>query len=151
MPKKIDDKKTPAKTHPKTSPGARSKYFEGVGRRKTAIARVRVFSGSGKITINDREARSYFPLESLTKKALSPLNELKLVSKLNVSAKISGGGSNAQSEAFRHGLARALVVFDEGFKKRLRALGFLTRDPRMVERKKYGFKKARRAPQWKKR
>jgi small subunit ribosomal protein S9 len=87
----------------------------------------------------------------LRETALAPLNNLKLADKFDVTIKVVGGGIHAQAEAVRHGLARALVLSDAGLKKRLRGLGFLTRDPRMVERKKYGLKKARRAPQWQKR
>ena len=126
------------------------RYFEAVGRRKTAIARVRIFSGKGQATVNDKPIKEYFPLARHSRTALSPINDLKLED-FRVSAKISGGGIAAQAEAVRHGIARALILVEPDFKKRLRAMGFLTRDPRMVERKKYGLKKARRAPQWAKR
>lgn len=128
-----------------------SKYFEGVGRRKTAIARVRISSGKGSVLINGKTIEKYFVLAKEREAAVSPLSKLKLDNQFDVNVKVSGGGIMAQSEALRHGLARAIVLFDEEFKKRLRVLGFLTRDSRMVERKKYGMKKARRAPQWKKR
>lgn len=127
------------------------KHFEGVGRRKTAIARVRISKGHGKVMVNDKEIGNYFQLPELREKALSSLNDLKLGNPLNISVHVSGGGLKAQAEAIRHGLARALVIFDGDLKKRLRQFGFLTRDSRMVERKKFGLKKARRAPQWKKR
>ena len=127
------------------------RHFEGVGRRKTAVARVRITKGSGKITVNDKEIESYFQLPELREKALASVTDLKLGNPVNISIRVSGGGLKAQAEAIRHGLARALVIFDEGLKKRLRQFGFLTRDSRMVERKKFGLKKARRAPQWKKR
>lgn len=128
------------------------KYFEAVGRRKTAVARVRIFQNKeGSMTINNRDFKAYFPLASQRIKANAPAEALKLKDKLKVIVKVNGGGSTAQAEAIRHGLSRALVVFNEEFRKMLRGLGYLTRDSRMVERKKYGLKKARRAPQWQKR
>ncbi len=129
----------------------KAKYYEVLGRRKTATARVRLSLGSGRVTVNDKELKEYFRSPGLEQAALSPLENLKLGAKFDVNVKVRGGGIHAQSEAVRHGLARALTVFNAEFKKRLRNLGFLTRDPRMVERKKYGLKKARRAPQWQKR
>lgn len=143
----------PQKLHKekKISAKSGSRYFEGIGRRKTAVARVRIWPGRGEILINDKNPAAYFTLERLKSSALSPLSELKIADKVDVSAKIIGGGIKAQAEAFRHGLSRAITVWDGDFKKRLRGLGFLTRDSRMVERKKYGLKKARRAPQWQKR
>jgi small subunit ribosomal protein S9 len=142
--------KTPAKSTTAHKPKD-SKYFEGVGRRKTAIARVRISSGKGSVVVNGKTLEKYFVLAKEREAAVAPLAKLKLDNQFDVNAKVSGGGIMAQSEALRHGLARAIVLFDEEFKKRLRVLGFLTRDSRMVERKKYGMKKARRAPQWKKR
>jgi small subunit ribosomal protein S9 len=127
------------------------KYVEGIGRRKTAVARVRIGQGNGNITINDKNYNDYFSLPALQKKVLAPISELKLTEKFSVSAKVEGGGINAQAEAIRHGLARALTVMNPSFKKRLAVVGYVTRDSRMVERKKYGLKKARRAPQWQKR
>lgn len=127
------------------------KYVEGVGRRKTAVARVRIVGGRGKFSVNERDLEQYFSLPRLRIVASAPLEKLKLSSKYNVSVKVHGGGPKAQSEAVRLGLSRALVLKNPDFKIRLHVLGFLTRDPRMVERKKYGLKKARRAPQWAKR
>ena len=129
----------------------KARYFEGVGRRKTAIARVRVTNGVGGVVVNERKAAEYFPLKSMQKVFMEPLVNLKMADTLGVSVKVKGGGLAAQADAVRHGLARALVLLNPEFQKRLRTLGFLTRDPRMVERKKYGLKKARRAPQWAKR
>jgi small subunit ribosomal protein S9 len=126
------------------------RYFEAVGRRKTAIARVRLFAGAGKITANDKEFASYFPSQKLQSTVTSPLERLS-EKDWTVNLKLGGGGVKAQAEAARLGIARALVKVNPEHKKQLRALGFLTRDPRMVERKKYGLKKARRAPQWAKR
>lgn len=128
------------------------KYFEGVGRRKTAVARVRISQHKeGGLTINNRDYKAYFPLASQRMKVKSPVEALKIKDQLKVTVKVKGGGLMAQAEAARHGLSRALVVFNEQFRKPLRGLGYLTRDSRMVERKKYGLKKARRAPQWQKR
>lgn len=147
-------KKSPASTTKKiekTPKSATLKYFEGIGRRKTAVARVRIQNGQGKSQINGKDSVDYFGSSELKEIALAPISELKIPEKFDVSIKVAGGGVRAQSEAIRHGLSRALVGFNEDFKKRLHGLGFLTRDSRMVERKKYGLKKARRAPQWKKR
>ncbi len=133
------------------------KYFEGVGRRKSAIARVRFYPAAAKATkhpiaVNGREVNSYFPLKRLQKDLLVPLKIVKTVpEKFGVSAKVAGGGMTAQEEAIRLGLARALSAFSPEFRKELKDLGLLTRDARVVERKKYGRRKARRAPQWKKR
>ncbi len=127
------------------------RYFEGVGRRKTAVARVRITKGTGAFIVNGKKSGEYFNMPLFDTMASSPLEKMALSGKFNISAKVSGGGVNAQAEAVRLGLARALVVNDAEARSKLRTLGFLTRDPRMVERKKYGLKKARRAPQWKKR
>jgi len=126
------------------------KYIEGVGRRKTATARVRIYEGKGDYLVNEKPLKDYFKVERFIKTALAPLELLK-IKDMYFTVKVKGGGIMAQSEAVRHGLSRALVKFNESFKKLLREAGFLTRDPRMVERKKYGLKKARRAPQWQKR
>ncbi|KPJ71436.1 30S ribosomal protein S9 [Parcubacteria bacterium DG_74_3] len=129
-----------------------SRYFEAVGRRKTAKARVRLFTrGEKKFLINEKPLEVYFPLTTLREKAQSPLEIMKCQDKFQVSVLVRGGGFNAQSEAIRHGLAQALVEFNPEFRKRLKKTGFLTRDPRMRERKKPGLKRARRAPQWHKR
>ena len=138
---------TKKEAQPKTS----HKYFEGVGRRKTATARVRLSKGEAAAMVNEKPIKDYFQLEELAEKALQPITSLKLGDKFGVSAKVQGGGIHAQAEAVRHGLARALILLDPELKVQLRSLGYLTRDPRMVERKKYGFLKARRAPQWQKR
>lgn len=126
-------------------------YFEAVGRRKTAIARVRLYTKKTGITVNDKDYKKYFPTMRLQKEAEAPLEKMKISEKLGAVIKVKGGGLSAQAEAVRHGISRALVEFNSEFKKRLRRVGYLTRDSRMVERKKYGLKKARRAPQWKKR
>ena len=126
------------------------KYFEGLGKRKTAVARVRLQAGKG-ITVNGMDYTDYFNVRRSQHAVPQPLELLGLLGEFSVSAKVHGGGPNAQSEAVRHGIARALVKIDPDYKKRLRRAGFITRDSRMVERKKYGLKKARRAPQWQKR
>ena len=130
------------------------KYFEAVGRRKTAIARVRIFRaspGEPEVLVNDKNYKKYFPLLRQHKTVLSPLELFNVQDKTKTTVHVSGGGLSSQAEAVRHGISRALVVMDETLKKKLRRAGFITRDSRMVERKKYGLKKARRAPQWKKR
>lgn len=150
---------TPAK-HINTKPGdakhhaeseSRGRYIEAVGRRKTAIARVRLTAGSGLVVVNGMAPREYFTLPRLITAALAPLASLKIHQTYDVSAQVSGGGIHAQAEAIRLGIARAIVAREPEWKKRLRVEGFLTRDSRMVERKKYGLKKARRRPQWAKR
>ncbi len=127
------------------------RYFEAVGRRKTAIARVRLFTKAGDFAVNDRSHEAYFPTFTLRKTAEDALERMKLFGRFKISAHVEGGGIRAQAEAIRHGLARCLVKFNPDFRKRLRRVGFLTRDPRVKERKKPGLKKARRAPQWRKR
>ena len=129
----------------------KKRYWAAVGRRKTAVARVRILDGSGEIAINKRTVDNYFPLMRFKKNAIEPLKHLKLENKYNAIVKVSGGGVSAQAGAVSHGLARALSLAEPDFKLKLRQAGLLTRDSRMVERKKYGLKKARRAPQWAKR
>jgi len=126
------------------------RYFEAVGRRKTAVARVRIMKGDGKVTANEKELGAYFPAAKLQNAVRSPLERLSEKG-WDVTLRLGGGGLKAQAEAARLGISRALVKINPEYKKQLRAFGFMTRDPRMVERKKYGLKKARRAPQWAKR
>ena len=126
-------------------------YFYGTGRRKDSVARVRVYTGTGKITINDRDIDNYFGLETLKLIVRSPLVLLGLEGKYDVVVRVSGGGVYGQAGAIRHGLSRALLQFNPGLRSTLKKAGFLTRDPRMKERKKYGLKAARRAPQCSKR
>lgn len=142
---------TVAKTTTNKEPRAAGRYAGGVGRRKTAIARVRLTKGKGAVSVNERPINQYFFLARYRDVAVAPLTQMKLDSQYDVTVHVRGGGVAAQAEAVRHGIARALLVTNPEFRKRLRNLGFLTRDPRMVERKKYGLKKARRAPQWSKR
>lgn len=129
-----------------------ARYFEAIGRRKTAIARVRLFTrGEKAFLVNEKPYQSYFPTLELQQIAQAPLEKMKCLDKFKILAKVKGGGFHAQAEALRHGLARALVLFNPDFRKRLKKAGYLTRDPRMRERKKFGLKRARRAPQWQKR
>lgn len=122
-----------------------------VGRRKTAAARVRIQPGKGEITINGKELSVFFPISFWQQKVKSPLQSAGREESMDVSVKVIGGGVNSQAEAVRHGIARALVVWDEALKPVLKAEGFLTRDARMRERKKFGRRRARRGHQWRKR
>ena len=126
-------------------------YFYGTGRRKNSVARVRVYSGTGKIIINDRDIDDYFGLETLKLIVRQPLAVAGVEGKFDIVVRVSGGGVSGQAGAIRHGIARALLQYDENLRGELKKAGFLTRDPRMKERKKYGLKAARRAPQFSKR
>ena len=126
-------------------------YFYGTGRRKKSVARVRIVPGTGVITINGRDIDDYFGLETLKLIVNQPFGVTGTEGKYDIIATVVGGGISGQAGAIRHGLARALVQSDEALKPALKAAGFLTRDPRMKERKKYGLKGARRAPQFSKR
>lgn len=125
--------------------------YLGTGRRKSSIARVRLLPGNGKIIINKRELAAYFGLETMKMVVVSPLEATQTTGKFDVMVNVKGGGTTGQAGAIRHGIARALLKADEDFKGILRKAGYLTRDPRMKERKKYGLKAARRAPQFSKR
>lgn len=131
-------------------PAPSGRYVEGIGRRKTAVARVRLFKGEGKVFVENRMLAEYFQVPRLRDVVTAPFTRLKIDS-FDVHAHVQGGGLNSQAEAIRLGIARALVDGDGDLKKQLRGLGFMTRDSRAVERKKYGLKKARRSPQWAKR
>jgi small subunit ribosomal protein S9 len=126
-------------------------YYYGTGRRKNAVARVRVYASQGPVTVNGKPVEEVFPVDSWRQLALMPLMVTNTRTDVTVIAKTHGGGSSGQAGAFAHGLARALVVMDESLKPRLRAAGLLTRDSRMKESKKYGLKRARKAPQYTKR
>ena len=126
-------------------------YFYGTGRRKHSVARVRVYNGTGKITINDRDIDDYFGLETLKLIVRQPLAVAGVEGKFDIVVRVAGGCVSGQAGAIRHGLSRALLVYDENLRGELKKAGFLTRDPRMKERKKYGLKAARRAPQFSKR
>jgi small subunit ribosomal protein S9 len=152
--KKEKDMPMPADREKKV---VKDKYFSGIGRRKAAIARVRLFEVSQKkpandlIMVNERTLKQFMDLSEMQEIAEAPLKATDSADKFSVTIKVRGGGIRGQAEAIRLGIARALVKFNEDFRKNLRDLGYLTRDARVVERKKAGLKKARRAPQWQKR
>ena len=129
---------------------ANSKYY-GTGRRKSSVARVYLVPGTGKITINKRDIDEYLGLETLKVIVRQPLVATETVDKFDVLVNVKGGGYSGQAGAIRYGIARALLQVDADYRPTLKAAGFLTRDPRMKERKKYGLKAARRAPQFSKR
>ena len=126
-------------------------YFYGTGRRKKSVARVRIVPGTGVITINKRDIDDYFGLETLKLIVRQPLVTTDMLGKVDIVVTVAGGGVSGQAGAIRHGVARALLGLNAEFRPALKAAGFLTRDPRMKERKKYGLKAARRAPQFSKR
>ena len=131
---------------------SKKKYFYGTGRRKSSVARVRVYeNGTGSIIINGREIDNYFGLDTLKLIVNQPLVAANLVGKVDVVVSVAGGGVSGQAGAIRHGISRALLQLNPEYRATLKAAGFLTRDPRMKERKKYGLKAARRAPQFSKR
>ena len=153
MPKKSSKRKITKKTSgskPKAVP--KIKFFGAVGRRKRAVARVRLSVQKEKIfLVNEKTLEAYFPILELQAKIFSPLKETECLNKFKVSVITKGGGLQGQAEAIRHGISRALILFNPDFRKTLKKAGFLTRDSRMRERKKFGLKRARRAPQWSKR
>ena len=126
-------------------------YFYGTGRRKSSVARVRLYAGKGEITINGRNIDDYFGLETLKLIVRQPLVLTNTAEKFDIVCRVNGGGVTGQAGAIRHGVARALLQYDAELRAELKKAGFLTRDPRMKERKKYGLKGARRAPQFSKR
>ena len=126
-------------------------YFYGTGRRKSSVARVRLYQGTGKITINDRDIDEYFGLETLKLIVRQPLVLTETDGKFDIVCRVAGGGVSGQAGAIRHGIARALLKVDAEFRPALKKAGFLTRDPREKERRKYGLKKARKASQFSKR
>ena len=126
-------------------------FFYGTGRRKNSVARVRLYPGTGKITINDRDIDDYFGLDTLKLIVRQPLELTDNTQRFDVVCRVNGGGVSGQAGAIRHGISRALLVYSDELRPALKKAGFLTRDPRMTERKKYGLKGARRAPQFSKR
>jgi small subunit ribosomal protein S9 len=126
-------------------------YYYGTGRRKSSVARVRVYPGSGSFKVNDRDIDDYFGLDTLKVISRQPLALTGTVEKFDIIANVRGGGVTGQAGAIRHGISRALLLYSEELRPVLKKAGFLTRDPRMKERKKYGLKAARRAPQFSKR
>lgn len=154
----VKSKETPEKT----ADNGGEKYYEAIGRRKSSVARVRVYTikstdqlngkNDALITVNNKNYLDYFHNNQEAKEIVeAPLRKLKSADRFKATVVISGGGINGQAEAICHGLARALVLFDPNFAKKLKKSGYLTRDPREKERRKYGLKKARKAPQWAKR
>lgn len=140
--------------------GAKEKYFEAIGRRKTAVARVRLMTrksgdklteDTALMTVNDKDYAEYFLDKNLILRIEQPLRRLKSLQRFKVTVRVNGGGISGQADAVRHGISRALELFDANFRKKLKKAGFLTRDPRKVERKKSGLKKARKGPRWSKR
>ena len=131
---------------------SKKQYPYGTGRRKSSVARVHLFpNGTGSITINGRDIDDYFGLETLKLIVRQPLDTTDLLGKVDIVATVTGGGVTGQAGAIRHGISRALLEMNAEYRPALKAAGFLTRDPRMKERKKYGLKAARRAPQFSKR
>ncbi|MBE6708147.1 MAG: 30S ribosomal protein S9 [Ruminococcaceae bacterium] len=126
-------------------------YFYGTGRRKSSVARVRLYPGTGNITINGKDIDTYFGLDTLKLIINQPFGVTDTMGKFDIVANVQGGGFSGQAGAIRHGVARALLLADDTFRSSLKKAGFLTRDPRMKERKKYGLKAARRASQFSKR
>ena len=140
--------------------GKKEKYYEAVGRRKESIAITRLYTKKSTdmidgdhalIIVNGKDYREYFTDKTLQSIVESPLRKLKSTNRFKATVKVSGGGSSGQADAVKHGISRTLVLFDLNFRKKLKKSGFLTRDPRVKERRKYGLKKARKAPQWQKR
>jgi small subunit ribosomal protein S9 len=136
----------------KVKNGFTGRYYYGLGRRKTAIAKVRVYpEGNGKYVANNEDFEKYFPTFTLREAALKPLKLVDMEKKVDISIKVTGGGLKGQVDAIKLGIARALVEYDSELRPQIKNEGYLTRDPRRKERKKYGLKRARRAPQWSKR
>ncbi|MEA3293214.1 MAG: 30S ribosomal protein S9 [Patescibacteria group bacterium] len=130
----------------------KKEYYEAIGRRKTASAQVRIWTqGQKEIIVNNKPYKIYFPTIELQETAISSLDKMKCLNRFKISVIVKGGGIQAQAVSVRHGIARVLVILNPDFRKRLKKAGLLTRDPRMRERKKFGLKRARRAPQWRKR
>ena len=149
--KKVAEKKAPAKKTTKKATKSAVQEFLGTGKRKTSVARVRLTTGTGNITVNGKDVKEYFVLESLIKIVKQPLELTELSNSVDVRANIYGGGIAGQAGALRHGITKALIEFKEELRPELKKAGFVTRDARKKERKKYGLKKARKAPQFSKR
>lgn len=148
----VTAKKTTTKKELKKELKKEPSFFEAIGRRKTSTARVRLFTqGNKSIIVNNKDYKDYFPTLELQQIVDSAFDKMKALDKFKVTVKVKGGGIHSQAEAVRHGMARALVGVNPDFRKRLRRVGYLTRDSRMRERKKFGLKRARRGPQWSKR
>ena len=154
-PKEKKHKETAEEKVPK-----KEKYFQAVGRRKESVAIVRLYTKKSTdiiegdyalIMVNEKDYRNYFSDKNLQLVVESSLRKLKSINRFKITAKVSGGGLSGQADAIKHGIAKALVMFDQNFRKKLKKAGFLTRDSRVKERRKYGLKKARKSPQWQKR
>ncbi len=129
-----------------------NQYYEAIGRRKTSVARIRLWTrGDKEFSVNGKPYKKYFQTADLQQSAVASLQKMKCLDRFKIIVKVKGGGMTGQAEAIRHGTARILIQFNSDFQKRLRKVGYLTRDSRMRERKKFGLKRARRAPQWQKR
>lgn len=146
-----EEKKLPKSAKEKAVSLKPERYYEAVGRRKTATARIRLYTKGQGIVVNGKDYTEYFSTDLLQKLAESSLKKMKSLDRFKVIAKVMGGGLKSQAEAIRHGTARVLITFNEDFGKRLKRAGYLTRDPRMKERKKPGLKRARKGPRWSKR
>lgn len=147
----VVEKKAPAKKTTKKVTKSTVQEFLGTGKRKTSVARVRLTTGTGVITVNGKDVKDYFVLESLIKVVKQPLELTELANSVDVRANIYGGGIAGQAGALRHGITKALIEFKAELRPELKKAGFVTRDARKKERKKYGLKKARKAPQFSKR
>jgi len=160
----MKEKSTKTTKTPKTSKPIvekkpkKQEYIEAVGRRKRAVARVRLYTvgpaesvEAGNFEVNGKNYKVYFPTQILQQTIESPFVRLKSINRFSGTARVKGGGISGQAEAIRHGISRVLIIFDINFRKRLKKAGFLKRDPREKERRKFGLKKARKAPQWSKR
>ena len=139
------------KSEETTKTTSNKKYFYANGKRKTAVATVKLYKGSGKIAINDKDVTEYISIKALIGKIKEPFVLTGNDGKFDVVARVNGGGVNAQADAIRHGISKGLVVSNPDFKTTLKKAGFITRDSRVKERKKYGLKRARKAPQFSKR
>lgn len=147
-----DDKELKTKTKPVAKKGIAGRYISAIGRRKTSVARVRITENAkNSFVVNHKDLATYFPTKELQMIVTEALEKSKVVTKFHIEGRLYGGGIHSQAEALRHGISRALVAYDLELRKRLKKLGFLKRDPRMKERRKFGLKKARKAPQWSKR
>ncbi len=146
-----EEKKSTKPAKEKTASLKPERYYEAVGRRKTATARIRLYTKGQGMVVNGKDYTEYFSTDLLQKLAESSLKKMKSLDRFKVVAKVLGGGLKSQAEAVRHGTARVLVKFNDDFGKRLKRAGYLTRDPRMKERKKPGLKRARKGPRWSKR
>lgn len=133
------------------SASPKGKFYYACGKRKTSIARVKMFTGSGEITINDRQVNEYFPVKTLVGTLKTPLTATGTSKSFDIKVMVQGGGISSQAEAVRHGIAKALVIYDPMNKPTLKKIGLLTRDSRIKERKKFGLKRARKGPQFSKR